>query len=68
MSFEKKHPDNNNDDPDQEHENGNTVNAVHVPHPFAVGRIRVSFFDIKVFGYLAHHSHKNQFPPKDNNR
>ncbi len=64
MSFKKNHPDNDNNDPDQEHKNGNTVNAVHVTHPFAVGRIGVSFFDIKVFGYLAHYSHKINFSSK----
>jgi len=40
-----------------EHEQGNTVDAVHVFHPLRVRLIRIAFFNIQVFSYLSPDSH-----------
>jgi len=61
MFFEKNKPDCNNDHRQQKHENGNAIDAMHIAHPFAVRCIRIFFFDIEVFCYLAPDSHRSLF-------
>jgi len=47
--FSEKHPVNDDEDTDQEHEDGYPVNPVHILDPGTGRFIRISFYDIKVF-------------------
>jgi hypothetical protein len=48
--FFKYQPENNYEDADQEHEDGNPVDGIHIPYP-AIARFTGVFFpDIKIFG------------------
>jgi len=38
---------------------------MHILHPFAVGCIGISFFDIQVFGQLSKNAHKRRIQSKD---
>jgi hypothetical protein len=43
LSFMKKHPVNNNQETNEEHENGNPVDPVHIAYPGTGRLIRISF-------------------------
>ena len=47
------HSENNNEQADQEHKDGNAVEAVHIADPTACRFIGISFPDIKIFGQFA---------------
>ena len=66
MSLEKE-PQNNKDQPQQEHKNGDPVNPMHIPHPLRVRCIRIPFLDVEVFRYLSPDSH-NQISAKNRRR
>jgi hypothetical protein len=57
VPFENEKFDQQNDDPDDEHEYGNPVDPMHVPHPLRVWRIRIPFFYIEVLADLSPDSH-----------
>lgn len=59
MFFEKDQSNRNDDHRQQEHKNGNAIDAMHIAHPFAMRCIRVSFFDVEIFCYLTPDSHRN---------
>jgi hypothetical protein len=65
MSSEKNQPDCNYDHCQQEHENGNAIDAMHITHPFTMWCIWVSFFDVEIFCKLSPYAHKNHFHSKD---
>jgi len=65
MSPEKNHPDYNKDQTQEKYKNGNAIDPMHIAHPFAMRRIRISFFDIQVFCQLSPYSHKNHLRFKD---
>jgi hypothetical protein len=56
MFFEKK-PVQNYQDADNKHEKGNPVDPVHCPDITVGRRVRIPLFNIKIFSYLAEHSH-----------
>ena len=53
MFFEEDQFHYNNDQRKKKHKNGNAVNAMHIPDPFAAWRIGVTFLDVKVFCQLS---------------
>jgi hypothetical protein len=53
------HPENDDQDTDQKHENGNPVNTVHIADPTAGWFIRIPFPYIKVFCQFAKYSHSD---------
>src|SRR5579871_562787 len=57
MSLEKKQPDNDQDQPQQEHKDRDPVDPVHVLHPLRMRRIGVAFLDVEVLFYLPPNSH-----------
>ena len=65
MSPEKDHPDQDDHQPNQKHENGYAVDTVHITHPFTMRCVRISFFDIEVFCNLSPNSHKKRLHCKD---
>ena len=54
---EKDHFHENDDQCNQEHEQRNAVNTVHIAHPLAMGRLWVALFYIKIFRQLSPKSH-----------
>jgi hypothetical protein len=58
MAFENEKLQEQENDPHQEHENGDPVDPMHIPHPLRVRRIRIPLFDIEVFGDLSSDSHR----------
>ena len=63
MSF-KYHPENDNQQTNQEHEDGNPVDRIHVTDPTACRFIRISFPDIQVFCQFAKNAHGVGFKDK----
>jgi hypothetical protein len=57
MSFEKNQPDDHKDQSQEEHKNGDAVDAMHIPHPLSIRRIRVPLLDVEIFPYLSPDSH-----------
>jgi hypothetical protein len=57
--LEKDPPDQYNDQPDQEYENGKPVDAVHVFDKPGTRRVRVLFFKVKVLSQLPPYAHNN---------
>ncbi len=53
----KKQTEENHQDRDDEHEERDPVDAMHVAHEIAGRRVRIFFPDIKVFGYLSQYTH-----------
>ena len=49
--------DSENDKAEQEHEDADTVDIVHVANPFFFWTVRVFFFQVEVFRYLFPDSH-----------
>jgi len=64
MFFEKNQPDNNKNQPQQEYENRNSIDAMHITYPLTMRCIRISFFNIEVFCNLSPYSHKTIFVSK----
>jgi len=56
--FSEEKPDQDNDYPDDEHKDGDPVDAMHIAHPTAGRRIRILLFNIQVFSNLTEDSHK----------
>jgi hypothetical protein len=50
-----------NNDGEQEHQQADAVNAMHVAHPPAFWRIRILFFEVEVFCDLLPYTHKQSF-------
>jgi len=50
-----------NDQSNEEHENGNPVDPMHVPHPLRIWRIGVPLFNVEVFFNLPPDTHKIDF-------
>jgi hypothetical protein len=57
MPFKENSFDGNHNQREQEHENGNAVDTVHVFHPLAVRCVRVTLFDVEIFCYLIPDAH-----------
>src|ERR1700761_8085295 len=60
MMFENKKFQQQNDQSHQEHENGDPVDPMHIPHPLRIRCIRIPLLDIKVFLDLSPNSHRNR--------
>lgn len=43
----------------KEHENGNAVDAMHIPDPLGIRSIGVLFFEVEIFCYLLPKAHFN---------
>jgi len=68
MSPENKDPQDQENDPHEEHKNGDPVDPMHIPHPLSIRRIRIPLPDIKVFRDLSPNSHNSlYYHPKINN-
>jgi hypothetical protein len=61
MSLYQKEPNRNDNQTHQEHKNGNAINAVHISHPSAMRRIRISLFQVEIFSELPPDSHNAKF-------
>ncbi len=57
MFSEHKHFKHNNDQSYEEHEQGDTVDAMHVLHPPGVRSLGISFLNVEVFGQLSQDAH-----------
>jgi hypothetical protein len=57
MSLENKDSQDQENDPHEEHKNGDPVDPMHIPHPLGIRRIRIPLLDIKVLLYLSPDSH-----------
>jgi hypothetical protein len=57
MFLENKDPQDQKDQPQQEHKDGYPVDPMHISHPLGIRRIRIPFFDEEVFSYLSPNSH-----------
>ena len=57
MSFKENIFDNNYNQREQEHENGNAIDAMHIFHPLAMWCVRVTFFYVEIFCYLIPDAH-----------
>jgi hypothetical protein len=57
MFLENKDPQDQKDQPQQEHKNGDAVDPMHIPHPLGIRRIRIPFFDVEILSYLSPNSH-----------
>ena len=55
--FFKYQTENYNKDADQEHEDGNPVDGIHITDPAIAWFVRIFFPDIKIFGKFAQDSH-----------
>ncbi len=53
MFPEHKHFKHNNDQSYEEHEQGDTVDAMHVLHPPGMRSLGISFLNVEVFGQLS---------------
>jgi len=58
MLSENKQLKYNNDETYEEHEEGNAVDAMHILHPTGMWSLRISFFDVEVFGQLSQDAHR----------
>ena len=54
---EYSQPEDHDDQRDQEHKNGNAVDAMHVSHPFGIRLIRIPFPQVEIFSQLFENSH-----------
>jgi hypothetical protein len=54
---EKDHSHENNDQRYQEHKQRYAVNAMHITHPFTMGRFGIALLNIEIFSQLSPHSH-----------
>jgi hypothetical protein len=61
MMFENEYLDQQNDQSNEEHENGNPVDPMHVPHPLRIRRIGVPLFNVEVLFDLPPDTHKIDF-------
>jgi hypothetical protein len=55
--FFKNHSEYNNQDTDEEHENGNPVDRIHIPYPAVRRLIWILLTDVKIFGQFAEYTH-----------
>jgi hypothetical protein len=49
MSFEKNKPNDHEDQAQEKHEYGDTVDPMHIPHPLSIRRIRITLLDVEIF-------------------
>jgi len=54
----KYQPENNNENPDQEHKNRNPVDRIHITDPGAARFVRILFPDVKIFCKFAKYAHR----------
>jgi len=55
--FFKNHSEYNNQDTDEEHENGNPVDRIHIANPAVGWFIRILLADVEIFGQFAEYTH-----------
>ena len=71
MMMLENRPNDHDNDREQKHEDGNTVDPMHIPHPLRTRRIRIPFLDIEVLLDLSPNTHNNMLnaqprPPASN--
>jgi hypothetical protein len=57
MMLENKQLDEQDNDPNKEHKNRYPVDAMHIPHPLGIRRIRIPLLYKQVLPDLSPHSH-----------